>query len=1305
MKKAFQIYFFLLFSLPIFAQHLDPNNIPLPTADMPSWAKTMYEKPLNLKKINEAYRLFYQNNAFEKNKYTRFFKRLNKKLTHFVSDEGIFLENENLEKNNQGFSQNTSDNQERNAAGSWSCIGPKETFWLKDDDTPTPEPACPWQTNVYCMDVAPSNHNIVVIGAETGGLYKTIDKGKNWTEIGANYLFPGSTEAIAIHPTDPNTFYIGNKSQIIKTTDGGITLKAIHTAANFYPNAMVINPTNPNIIMATGDKGLLRSTDGGTTWKSIMPDECYDLQLNPTDANLVYALRKKAGTKNFSEFLKSTDGGTTFNVISAGWLTGFNEGNGRLAVSPANANYIYTVLLTENDTPKLMKSTDKGESWTLMASGNTAAFGMDNWQGYYDLGLMVSAKNAEHLITGTASAWKSTDGGKTFINLGGYGGLYPLHPDIQSVKSIGNDTWITTDGGMNYSADFFSSTPEARNNGITGADFWGFSQGWNEDLLVGGRYHNGNTAIFENFPKGQSLRMGGAEAGTGYMLHGRPRHVKYSDLGDGWVIPKNMNEKANGRFAFSKTPNEDEYGFNAGEIEIHPSAYNTIYLTEDSLLWKTIDGGISFESLYKFPNLTKKIELSRSNPKVIYLNTNDDIFKSIDEGKNFVKLTKPANFNCNKMSMSLNPLDENELWISANGGSNGNRIFKTKDGGKTWINLSTPLVANYNLYNVAHQAGTNGGVYVVGLPNFGGSRIAKVFYRNNTLTEWVDFSNGLPYNFSALKTIPFYKDEKLRIAGDRGIWESPFYEKSDNLVQLQPCVDKLMSICARDTFSFEDYSIYSGSMLYKWDFLPKPNFVSATNVRNPKVVFGKNGNYTATMTVNGQSKTLNIVVGNDCGMDTIPGAALALDGSSGTYSVQSNAMNLNSNTVTISAWAKADGFQQDFAAIFMARGGSTTAGLSATKSNELRYHWNDAGYGNATKMILLDNEWAHVAMVVSPTNVKIYMNGKSATFNGTIPAEAFDAPMKIGSDYGNSRNFNGLIDEVCVFNRSLTQEEIRELMHLTKETSSAVGLVAYYQFNEKNGAVLDRINVNHLGFAGNSERNVSTAPVGKGTSKRLTINTIGNYDFSKTGLKMNFSSNNTPNGEVCVSRILQAPNQKPTKGTGENLYYIVNNYGTNATFTGLSQLTFEGLKNPADNKSNYLLFKRAFNADGASWQNTNNNATLLNANQITFGKLNGLTEFGQFYITKENWATGVNDIEKEMFVVYPNPNKENEKIVVKTSFSNDYNIKFIDNLGRIIYNKTQNGSTSLADLNLSKGIYFYEILFEGKKVEGKLIVE
>jgi hypothetical protein len=85
-----------------------------------------------------------------------------------------------------------------------------------------------------------------------------------------------------------------------------------------------------------------------------------------------------------------------------------------------------------------------------------------------------------------------------------------------------------------------------------------------------------------------------------------------------------------------------------------------------------------------------------------------------------------------------------------------------------------------------HQLETNGGIYLMG--DYG-----KVFYRNNTMTDWVLYDAGLPMalNGEISRLKPFYKTQKLRMASNAGIWEVDFYENSTTTL-VQPKGDSIL---------------------------------------------------------------------------------------------------------------------------------------------------------------------------------------------------------------------------------------------------------------------------------------------------------------------------------------------------------------------------------------------------------------------------------------------------------------------------------------------------------------------------------
>ena len=86
------------------------------------------------------------------------------------------------------------------------------------------------------------------------------------------------------------------------------------------------------------------------------------------------------------------------------------------------------------------------------------------------------------------------------------------------------------------------------------------------------------------------------------------------------------------------------------------------------------------------------------------------------------------------------------------------------------------------------------------------------------------------------------------------------------------------------------------------------------------------------------------------------------------------AMNLNTNTLTITGWIKRSGNQASWSGIVFCRAGNTTAGLHFGTANELRYTWNDSAstYNWNSGLTPPDGVWTFVALTIEPTRAIIY---------------------------------------------------------------------------------------------------------------------------------------------------------------------------------------------------------------------------------------------------------------------------------------------------------------------------------------------
>jgi hypothetical protein len=79
------------------------------------------------------------------------------------------------------------------------------------------------------------------------------------------------------------------------------------------------------------------------------------------------------------------------------------------------------------------------------------------------------------------------------------------------------------------------------------------------------------------------------------------------------------------------------------------------------------------------------------------------------------------------------------------------------------------------------------------------------------------------------------------------------------------------------------------------------------------------------------------------------------------------------------------------------------------------------------------NEWHHVAVVVSPPTIRMYLDGQlDAEKSGVGRLRLNDGPMLIG-DAGGYWEYEGLIDEVRIYNRALSPDEVRALYRARPE--------------------------------------------------------------------------------------------------------------------------------------------------------------------------------------------------------------------------------------------------------------------------------
>lgn len=1136
-----------------------------------------------------------------------------------------------------------------NNNGSWTQLGPIETFSKANVD-PAQKPF-PHQTNTFKLESSRSHPNVVYAVVEYRHIYKSLDKGQNWSRVTTNYFLGNATDALVIHPTNPDIVYAAGEDGVIhQTVNGGTTWKVLSSLSGRVFD-LKIAPDEPSVLLAGTATGIYRSTNGGTSWGTgpIISNLCYDLEFKPGNPMVVYAV-VKSKTSRTTEFRKSTTKGAGFawKYDAPGAYTD-NQDGARIAVTPADPARVYFINLA--DGLSLFRSNDSGDKFVPGATyASEKALGRDDFcecQGYYDMAINVSPTNADHVIAGTVQALKSTDGGTTFP-VAVSREPFPGHSDFQDLWVNGNDAYLVSDGGIVYSTDFFTNPTNAvaRNRGIIGQEVLHMDQGWDEDVVVTGVMHNGNVFQSERY-NGKTLLLGGHEQGTGWILHGH-RRVVTCDAGN-MNYPYNFNDPTT-EFVYGIQPNHEAVEDKTGEVLIDPRYYNHHYVGFENQLWETWNGGTSFKPIFTANSWVLKAEIGRDNSNVLYVAVQNDAFlqKSVTGGASWETVALPTGWTGLRTDMAINPSNANHLYIVNYNRGNKDKVYVTKDGGAHWDPMETPsdtMLNGWSLFDVRFEAGAKKGVYVTAqkeykMGNVTGQRM-KVFYKDSTMTNWIDFSNGLPKGYLEVKKSRiFFRDAKLRSGSTAGVWETPLYDSNFKPLA-QPSVDKKTPVQSiLDTFYFYDYSIlkYAGATR-QWSFSPAPLYVSDATSPRPKVVFGNLGSYAVTLKVtdaNGNSNTktiadmVNISTQFEHGLDSVPGNALVLQNKGyATFP----ALNKPSTNVTLMAWVKRNGAQDFLAGLLITRSKNENYGLQINDNGSVGYEWHSQFWNTPNDSILPEDTWTHVALVVTPTSGTLYYNGTPVRTNiATHPGIDFENPLFMGSQNKDERFFNGQIDEVAIYQKAMTTKEIREQMHLTKKPAKETTLIAYFQMNEPSGLLYNKVtgysSTQVGGMMGSTVP--SGAPVGGGISFTKTVTTGGlqifsgptTYPVGNTGVNVVFPTTGTyPSGDVVVTRLNVGPDRIPTGVRANPQYWIIHNFGSRKQFSTLTSLeiTRAGLITSAEqaNVSSIKLFSRPFNAVGTSWGLAKDNADFVSGSpsaNVTFSIGNGVNSFSKQFI-------------------------------------------------------------------------------------------
>ncbi len=602
-------------------------------------------------------------------------------------------------------------------------------------------------------------------GAVGGGLWKTTDAGNNWAPVTDGQLTSSSVGAVAVSDSNPDIVYIGMGESCIrgnimpgdgvyKSVDGGQKWTNVGFKNSDAISKIRIHPTNPDIVYVASfglyygpseERGVFKSSDGGKTWKRTLFKDAktgaVDIVIDANNPNVLYAALWEAYRIEYqmssggpgSGLYKSTDGGETWTDITRN--PGMPAGMvGRIGVANTKADSNRVYALVENDNGGLFVSDDAGASWKLINTSRAV-----RQRAFYYTHVFGDPSNKDVVYMQNTALFRSTDGGKTTAQVGQ--NTHGDHHDLWVSPDDSNHVIDGNDGGGAITFNVNALVPNWSAQDFPTAQWYHVSTTAHLPFHVCGSQQDNSTLCvpsntnapgggFGGNPPVAPYQAGGGE--PGYLApHPTDPDIFFGGTNNGSFLTR-LNRRT-GEFKevgayprfFSGEPSKDvierwQWTYPILFSYVNP---NVLY-TSSQRVWKTTNGGDTWTAISG--------DLSRHDPK-----TMGDSGGPITHDMNSPEIYGTV------FSLAPGKKDVNLIWA----GSDDGVVHVTRDEGKTWVNVTPAEMPD--LGRVSQLDGSsfdNGTVYMAVKKMLLGDRSPYIFRTRDYGKTWTKIVNGIPAN-------------------------------------------------------------------------------------------------------------------------------------------------------------------------------------------------------------------------------------------------------------------------------------------------------------------------------------------------------------------------------------------------------------------------------------------------------------------------------------------------------------------------------------------------------------------------------
>ncbi len=546
------------------------------------------------------------------------------------------------------------------------------------------------------------------------GLIASTNHGETWTPMMAG-LTDTQVTALAFHPTDPLTMYLGTASGniFISHNGGGSWTFASQPLGNV--GQIAVSPFEPHEVwISTGwphsgyPCGGLKSANAELTAWTPIAGLGYEFC---GDSPILFAPETWGGVYSKTVFIytyKTSDGGATWQPFGPGDYAEIR------AVHPSDPDVIY--FGSSKSSSGVHRTTDGGTTWELASQGLTGIFP-------WSLEVVPDQPDVVFAGTNVAAVFKGTGGGRAWKRLpigygGGRGGSIRVDPvtPTRVYAGAGHPTsvYISSDGGDTWPTSVTIEPPEVYSQCCHWVDTLLPLPG-EPGVILAGVLHSGGPCVA---PRGSIYRS--------------------TDYGEHWdrVYP---------------TPTQEISRVN--DLAYDPVSPTVVYAAAGRGGWgglyKSTDRGVTWESIGEgqLNGEPLDIQVEPGTHRVfVTINAGLPLYVSADGGAHWAPTGGGGGHNVNDILFvpSVTPGDPPLLYDAAFQG-----LYRSTDGAQTWEPVAGVLgqIPVYSLAaataggRVILYAGTSGGLVTETVGTSmqayaGGTLVNAGVYRYTALRRW-----------------------------------------------------------------------------------------------------------------------------------------------------------------------------------------------------------------------------------------------------------------------------------------------------------------------------------------------------------------------------------------------------------------------------------------------------------------------------------------------------------------------------------------------------------------------------------------